>query len=309
MTDFNIPENFNLGYACINTVLRKKNIFCSRTCRLATLEKKGIEYAKELAIQNINDLQKILEWNLQNNIFFFRISSDLCPFASHEKYGYSLEFADKQLKDIGDYAKQHNMRLTLHPSQFNVLSSPHQNVIDNTIRDLSYQCEILDRMGLDQASVIILHGGGVYGNKTTALQRLSDNIEKLPDNIRNRIVLENCEMSYNIDDLLPISEKLNVPITLDYHHDAIFNSSQPAHFYHERVFNVWLQKNIKPKVHISNSVDGVLDTDTKTKRRKHSDLINHFYDSMLKIDIDIDVMIEAKLKEQAIFHLRKLSNK
>jgi len=149
---------------------------------------------------------------------------------------------------------------------------------------------------------------GIYGNKTSALKRLSDNIEKLPDNIRNRLVLENCEMSYNIEDLLPISEKLNIPIIIDYHHDAILNSSQPAHFYHERVFNVWLTRCIKPKVHISNSVDGVLETDNKSKRRKHSDLINHFYDSMLKIDIDIDVMIEAKLKEQAIFHLRKLSN-
>jgi len=305
MSDFTIPENFNLGYACINTVLRKKNIFCSRTCRLSTLEKKGIEYVKELAIQNINDLQKILEWNLQNNIFFFRISSDLCPFASHEKYGYGLEFADKQLKDIGDYAKQHNMRLTMHPSQFNVLSSPHQNVIDNTIRDLSYQCEILDRMGLDQASVIILHGGGIYGNKTSALKRLYENIEKLPDNIRNRLVLENCEMSYSIDDLLPISEKLKIPLVIDFHHDSIYQSSQPIDFYFERVFNVWKERNIKPKVHVSNSIEGVLDTDSKTKRRKHSDYISFIHEPLYKIEFPIDIMFEAKMKEQAVLQFIK----
>ena len=177
MSKLNIPENFRLGYACINTELRKKNIFSSRTCRLATLESKGIEYVKNLALKNLKDLQTILEWNLKNNILFFRLSSELFPFASHEKHGYNLEFAETQLKSIGDYAKKHNMRLTMHPAQFNVLSSPHQNVIDNTLRDLSYQCEILDRMGLDQNSVMIIHCGGVYGNKTKSLARLSENIE------------------------------------------------------------------------------------------------------------------------------------
>ena len=308
MSKLNIPENFRLGYACINTELRKKNIFCSRTCRLATLESKGIEYVKNLALKNLKDLQTILEWNLKNNILFFRLSSELFPFASHEKHGYNLEFAETQLKSIGDYAKEHNMRLTMHPAQFNVLSSPHQNVIDNTLRDLSYQCEILDRMGLDQNSVMIIHCGGVYGNKTKSLARLSENIEKLPNNIRNRLVLENCEMSYCIEDILPISEKLKIPIVIDYHHDAIFNSSQPAHYYHERVFNVWKERNIKPKIHISNSIEGVTENDTKTKRRKHSDLISFFYNDMLKINIKIDVMIEAKLKEQSIINLRKLSN-
>lgn len=305
MSKLNIPENFRLGYPCINLELRKKNIFSSRTCRLSTLESKGIEYVKDLALKNLKDLQTILEWNLKNNILFFRLSSELFPFASHEKYGYNLEFAETQLKSIGNYAKEHNMRLTMHPAQFNVLSSPNQNVIDNTLRDLSYQCEILDRMGLDQNSVMVVHGGGTYGNKTKSLSRLSENIEKLPDNIRNRLVLENCEMSYSIDDLLPISEKLKIPIVIDYHHDSIYKSSQPVDFYFERVFNIWKERNIKPKVHVSNSIEGVLETDSKTKRRKHSDYISFIHESLYKIEFPIDIMFEAKMKEQAVLQFIK----
>jgi len=309
MSNFYIPENFNLGYACINTELRKKNIFSSRTCRLSTLESKGIGYVKDLALKNLKDLQTILDWNLKNNILFFRLSSELFPFASHEKHGYNLEFADTQLKSIGDYAKKHNMRLTMHPAQFNVLSSPNQNVIDNTLRDLTYQCEILDRMGLDQNSVMVVHGGGTYGNKQAALQRLSENIEKLPDNIRNRLVLENCEMSYSIDDLLPISEKLKIPIVIDLHHDSIYQSSNPVDFYFESVFNVWKERNIKPKVHVSNSIEGVTENDSKTKRRKHSDYISFIHEPLLKINFPIDIMFEAKMKEQAVLQFIKQHKK
>ena len=300
-----IPKNFNLGYACICTELRKKNILCSRTLRIKTIEEKGIEHAKNLALKNLKDLMTILQYNLENKIFFMRLSSDMFPFASHEKYGYSLDFADELLKDIGNYAKQNKMRLTMHPGQYNVLSTPRKDVLLNTYRDLNHQCDILDRMGLDQNSVMIIHGGGVYGNKKKAIERLIVNIKNLPENTKNRIVLENCEMSYCIDDLLPISEELQVPIVIDFHHDDIFKSPECSSKYFDRVFKVWNDRGIKPKVHVSNSCPGVTDDDNKTVRRKHSDLIHFFHEALLKITFPIDVMLEAKLKEQAIFKLRK----
>ena len=222
-----IPANFNFGYACICNCLRKKDIFSSRTIRLNTLEKKGIEHAKSLAVQNLKDLLSILKWNKENNIFFFRMSSEMFPFATYKDYSYVLDFVDDLLKEIGNYAKQNNIRLTMHPSQFNVLSSPDEKIITNTIIDLNHHCDILDRMGLDQNSVIIVHGGGFYNNKKEALLRLQTNIMRLPENTRNRLVLENCEMAYTIEELLPISETLHVPLVIDYHHDSINPSSQP----------------------------------------------------------------------------------
>jgi UV DNA damage endonuclease len=300
-----IPENFNLGYACICTELRSKNIFCSRTLRLDTINKKGIEYVQSLAIQNLNDLLVLLEYNLANEIYFMRISSDIFPFASHPIHGYSLDFADSLLKKIGTFAKESKIRITMHPGQYNVLSAIKPEIIKNTFSELNHHCDILDRMGLDNNSVMIVHGGGVYGDKQKSLIRLVQNINLLPPNTRNRLVLENCEMSYSIEDLLPISEETLVPIVIDFHHDDILNSNNPVEFYFDRIFKVWFDRGIKPKVHVSNSIPGTLITDSKTKRRKHSDLIYKLHDSLLSIKFPIDVMLEAKLKEQAIFNLRK----
>lgn len=299
-----VPENFNLGYACICTELRKKNVFCSRTLRLATLKTKGVEYAKELAVKNVKDLLTILEYNVKHEIYLMRISSDIFPFATHPEHGYSIDFAKEYLKKAGDYAKLNKIRITMHPAQFNVLSSNRPDVVKNTMVELDHHCKILDLMGLDQNSVMIIHGGGVYGNKKEALKRLVNNINLLPQATKNRLVLENCECSYTVEELLPISEETQVPLVLDFHHDDIKPSSEPIDFYFSRVFKVWNNRNIKPKVHVSNSVPGVLPTDTITKRRKHSDLIYFLHEPLLKIKFDIDVMLEAKLKEQAVFGLR-----
>jgi UV DNA damage endonuclease len=303
-----VPKNFNLGYACINTELREQKpaIFTSRTLRLETLKTKGLEYVKQLAIQNVKDLLTILKWNKEHDIYFMRISSEMFPFAAHPEYGYSLDFVDDLLKEIGIYAKENNIRITAHPSHFNILSSPSESVLENSFRDLNHHCDIFDRMGLDHNSVMIIHGGGVYGNKEKALERLETNILRLPENTKSRLVLENCEMAYTVEDLLPISEKLQIPITIDFHHDEINPSTENVSFYFERVFAVWNNRGIKPKVHVSNSVPGITNEDSKTARRKHSDLIYRLHDSLLDITFQLDVMLEAKLKEQAILKLRNL---
>lgn len=298
-------ENFNYGYACLNTCLRKKNIFSSRTCRIATIEKNGTSHLQDLSIKNLKDLLLTLEWNFQNDIKFMRISSDVFPFASHEKYGYSIDFADSILKQIGSYAKENSIRLTMHPGQYNVLSTNNKKVLDNTIRDLNHHCDILDRMEMGKDSVIIIHGGGVYGNKAKALERLEENFLLLNKNTQKRLVLENCEMSYCVEDLLPTSEKLQIPIVLDFHHDDIFNSSESIDFYFHKVFKVWKDRGIKPKVHVSNSCPGILETASKTARRKHSDYIHFLHDTLLKIDFPIDIMFEAKMKEQAVLKFRQ----
>ncbi len=233
------------------------------------------------------------------------MSSDMFPFATHPEYNYSLDFANEILEKIGNYARENDMRLTFHPSQYDVLSSPHENVIVNTINDLKHHADILDRMKMNVDSVMILHGGGTYKNKDKSLQRLENNILKLPENVRNRLVLENCEMSYSVEDLLPISEKLNIPIVIDLHHDSIYPSSKPIEFYFDRVFKVWFDRGIKPKVHVSNSVPGITEKDTKTARRKHSDYISHIHESLLTIKFPIDVMLECKMKEQALLKLIK----
>lgn len=301
-----VPKNFRLGYACLNTELRDKGIFTSRTMRLATYIDKGFEYAKELAMANLNDLLLILEWNIKNDITFFRMSSEMFPFASHPKYGYSIDFADDILWEIGTYARANKMRLTMHPSHFNILAAKSHLIVANTILDLAHHCSILDKMGLDHNSVLILHGGGKYEDKAVTLQRLRQELSNLPKHIRDRLVLENCELNYNVSELLSISEDLLVPLVIDFHHDSIYASDKPVTFYFKRIFAVWKARGITPKVHVSNSVIGVTVNDSITARRKHSDHISYLHDALLSIKFPLDVMLESKLKEQSIFKLRIL---
>lgn len=304
-----LPKNFNLGYACLCTELRAEGIFTSRTIRLATYEKNGLKYVKDLAIQNLHDLMTTLEWNVAHNIRFFRMSSEMFPFASHLIYGYKLGFADKLLKQIGAYANKHKVRLTMHPSHFNNLASSRESVIKATIADLKHHCEIFDRMGLGRDSVLILHGGGTYGNKEHALERLYKQLIKLPKKIFDRLVFENCEINYCIADLLPISERLQIPIVIDFHHDAIYPSPLPIEQYFDRIFKVWHRRKITPKIHVSNSVPGITILDNAPLRRKHSDYITYLHKSIMKIKFPIDVMLECKQKEQSIFVLRKMLKK
>lgn len=151
-----------LGYACLNTILRNKKpaseaIFCSRTCRIDSIKKNGIEWVKELGRQNVKDLIKLIEWNEENNIRFMRMSSEMFPFASHPLYGYTLDYCEPELRAVGDLANRLGHRLTTHPGQFTQLGSPKEGVVANAVRDLTYHCEMMDRMGLGRDSVMIIH--------------------------------------------------------------------------------------------------------------------------------------------------------
>lgn len=283
-----------LGYACINTELKKKNIFSSRTCRIKTLEKdSNILY--DLIDKNLHDLLTILEWNAKNNIKLFRISSDLFPFMSHEKYGYSLESYHETLKIIGDYAIKNNIRLSLHVGQWTLLSSINEKTTLNSLRDLEMHCEILDAMGCDKNSIIVIHGGRKNG-----LKEFRQNFKRLSENTQKRIALENCELCYKVEDLLDICEELSIPLILDYHHYNI-NNEVSLDILMPRILNTWYKRNIKPKFHLSESREDV-NLNSITSRRKHSDII---FNIPKLLPDNIDLMLEAKLKEQSIFYLRK----
>ncbi|KAK4053508.1 hypothetical protein OIV83_001676 [Microbotryomycetes sp. JL201] len=294
-----------LGYACLNTILRKEekpSIFCSRTCRIDTIKKEGMDFLKELGRANIKDLVKIIEWNHKHHIHFFRLSSEMFPFASHPEYGYNLEYCAEELKEAGDLARKYGMRLTTHPGQFTQLGSPRKVVVDNAFRDLTYHCEMLDRMGMDQDSVMIIHGGGVYGDKEAALARIRENYPKLPENVKGRLVLENDELSFNCDDLLPLCEELNIPLVFDWHHDWIFPSSQTPKEMMPRIQATWDRKGIRMKQHLSEPRPGAVNA---IEKRAHSDRIQN-----LPADLppDCDAMIEAKDKEQSVFHIYRMYN-
>lgn len=304
-------QNLRLSYCCINTVLRKSDIFTSRTCRLATIRERGIEYSYELARKNLNNLLFMIEWNEKCKINVFRMSSEIFPFATHPEFykKYDIEQFRNKLQEIGNYAKSLGHRLTFHPGQFNQLTSLRDEVVDKTVVELDFHSKILDMMGIDKQGVMIIHGGGKAGGKSEALARLKKNYSKLSESSRSRLVLENCEMAYSIQDLLPISHELKIPIVIDYHHHNInagnIKNKQELVDITNKVLEIWKYREITPLFHVSESKPGVTETDSITARRAHSDYVEKLPEALLetlktnKIDLDV----EAKMKEQAVFKL------
>lgn len=297
-----------LGLCCMNSMLRKQKppIFASRKMIIRSVEEKGIDALKEKIIQNLKDVLTLIEWNEQNGIKVFRLSSELFPHKSNPKVvDYTFDFAHSLLTQIGDKARQYNHRLTFHPGQYNVVGSPNKESFDQTNSDLTYHADVLDLMGMNQDSVMVVHGGGVYGDKEATLQRWCAQFKLLSENVQRRLVLENCEKCFSIEDCLKVSKQIGIPVVFDTHHYACYCLLHPdEQFKHPSkyipdILASWTNRGIKPKFHVSEQGSG--------RTGHHSDFIEVIPDYLLEIPekygIEVDVMIEAKAKEQAILRL------
>lgn len=263
-----------------------------------------------LGLANARDLVKIIRWNDKYGIKFMRLSSEMFPFASHKEYGYRLApFASEVLAETGRVVAELGHRVSVHPGQFTQLGSPKRDVVENSYRDLEYHSELLRLLKLppqqDRDAVMILHMGGVFGDKAATLDRFRENYSMLSQDIKNRLVLENDDVSWSVHDLLPICEELNIPLVLDYHHhNIIFDANevregtQDIMGLYDRISATWMRKNITQKMHYSEPVSAAI---TPRQRRKHSDRVA----TIPPCDPTMDLMIEAKDKEQAVFELMR----
>lgn len=295
----------NLGYACINMNLsnQKPKITTNRSMIKRTFETKGIEYASELGLQNSRDLFKILEWNNRMGIKLFRISSDIFPWATE----YNLKdmpdyLAIKTLlSGAGNYAKQMGIRLTSHPGPFNVLTSPKENVVQNTFADLEMHGEVFDLIGLEHSpyNKINIHCNGVYGDKKSAMDRFCENFKRLSKSVQTRLTVENDdkETMYSVKDLMYIHNKIGIPIVFDYHHHRFNTGGLTEEEALKLAVSTW-PDGIKPVVHYSES-KALHENNDKLKPQAHSDYINQLPNLY---GMDVDVMVEAKMKELSILH-------
>ncbi|QDS73671.1 UV-damage endonuclease [Venturia effusa] len=335
-----LPWKGRLGYACLNTYLRYSNppVFSSRTCRIASIIEhrhplqdpsqpehatknrpdkeqpadiaRGQKWVEALGLANARDIIKMLRWNDRYGIKFMRLSSEMFPFASHEEYGYKLApFAADTLAEVGKVVAELGHRVTTHPGQFTQLGSPRKTVVDNAIRDLAYHDEMLSLLKLppqqDRDAVMILHMGGMFGSKPETLDRFRENYAKLSPSIKNRLVLENDDMTWNVHDLLPICQELNIPMVLDFHHHNIIFDSEKIREGTKDIMELypviretWTKKDITQKMHYSEQTPPAI---TRTQRRKH----NPRPATLPPCANDMDLMIEAKDKEQAVFELMR----
>jgi len=289
----------NLGYACINLSLGKK-VTTNRTMIKKTFIDKGLDYVSDLVLQNVADLERIIDWNEENGIKLYRMSSDMFPWATEYTFEQLKDWKEISaiLKRCGDKANQYNQRLSFHPGPFNVLTSPKENVVLNTIADLEVHGRIMDAIGLSQTpyNKINIHCNGVYGDKKSAMDRFITNFQRLSKSVQNRLTVENDDKAsmYSVKDLMYIHEKTGIPIVFDYHHHKFCTGDLTEEQALRLAVSTW-PTDIVPAVHYSESADG-------KKPQAHSDYIFQRIDTY---GIEVAIMVEAKKKDLTILKYKQ----
>ena len=297
----------NLGYACINTALKANSIFTNRTMRRKTFDSKGLDYVSDLSLQNVKDLEIIVKWNNEMGIKLFRLSSQIFPWM--EEYEFcdlkdDVEICDRMF-EIGNIARQAGQRLTMHPGPFHCLASPNPKVVKRTIIGLDKHSEQFNMMGYEPShyNKINIHVGGAYGDKESALNRFCKNFELLRDDTKKRLVVENDDSptEYSVKDLYEgVYKRIGTPITFDYFHHKFNTGGQTEEEALKLASTTW-PTGITQCCHYSESRRKEK-LDESIRPQAHSDII---YDKIDTYGLEPDIVIEAKLKEQAIFNYGK----
>ncbi len=290
-----------LGYVSISKTL---DLTCSKTITYTNFKKENnLNKIDEIIIENLNNLEKIIDYNIKNNIHFYRLTSKLIPLATKEDviFDYILKYK-KQYQKIGEKINDNKMRVDVHPDQFCVLNSTKKEVLENTFQILEYHYKILEVLGIEN-KIIILHIGSSVLGKENSIKRFINNFYKLPNYIQKCIAVENDDKIYNIEDCLKLCHQLNIPFVLDYHHHLCNNDGQNIDDYLKDIFDTW---NFTPKIHFSSPKNK-----TKKEIRSHHDYINindfiDFLNRIKHLNIDLDIMLEAKAKDEALFKLVRL---
>lgn len=278
----------NIGYACLTVGVRDTNF---KTCTLKNTTKENLINIIEF---NLNSLENIIDYNIKNNIKLFRISSDIIPFGSSpaNKIQWWEVFSGK-LAYIGEKIKSSKIRVSMHPGQYTVLNSPKEDVVKRAVEDLIYHNRFLDSLEVDRKNKIILHIGGVYEDKDSAIDRFKTTYNKLPTNIKSRLVIENDDKSYNISDVLSIGQALNIPVVYDNLHNNVlnFDKSKSDLYWIKRANETWSEIDGVQKVHYSQQ-------NSEKRLGSHSVTIDlkEFIEFIDDINTDIDIMLEVKDK-------------
>lgn len=279
----------SIGYACIAVGLENAN---QRSCIAKNASEDKLS---ELIQHNLNALEVIIDYNIDNNIKLFRISSDIIPFGSSPVNNLKWwELFESTFQRIGCKIKESGMRVSMHPGQYTVLNSPDEDVVKRAILELNYSARVLDGLELCEKHKIILHIGGIYQNKPQAIQRFCENYDCLNKSVKQRLVIENDDKNYNISDVLDIGKNMKIPVVFDNLHNTV----NPCDDYHDEIY--WINeckktwKNIDgiQKIHYSQQAPF-------KRTGSHSDTINideflQFYKQIVYNNIDI--MLEVKDK-------------
>ena len=287
-----------LGYVAITNAL---DVTSSSVLTFTEFNKnKDFDKLDKIIKSNFEDLIQILKYNIKNNIHFYRLTSKLIPLATHNEVNF--EYINKYKEYYNEISKlidKNHMRVDVHPDQFCVLNSTKKEVIDSSIEILKYHFNILKALKIKNP-IIVLHVGSNVLGKENSIKRFINTFNKLPEKLKEVIALENDDKVFNAKDVLYICKKLNIPFVFDFHHHKC-NPCDNIEDIMKDIINTW--DNIRPKMHISSPKNK-----TKKEYRSHHDYINYKdFNELINLikpyKKDIDIMIEAKMKDDALFRL------
>ena len=297
-------QNIDFGYACISTLIKD----CS-TAKVVPMgrfndiddEEVQIYKLKKVAEKNLTNTIRLLWHNITEGFKLYRFSSQLIPLANHPS-GQIWEYTETlstKLEKLSKIINENELKVSSHPSQYTVINTKENHKFTNAIRDLKYHNKVLTAMGLDENAVMVVHVGGVYGDKKASMQRFIDNFKKLPKGVQNRIVVENDDTSYSIGDVLYICNEINRPMVLDVHHHQCYNQGENLKEMLPEIFTTWDKLKRPPKVHFSSPR-------SKNSPKSHADYIDpeQFKEfASLADNYQYDIMVEAKKKDEAVLKL------
>lgn len=295
-----------LGYVAMSMELQ--NASPSKTMTFAQFQKlndrdAAIRKLERIALENLHNTLRLLRHNAVNDIHFYRMTSRLIPLATHEElsdWNFISPLKEK-LRELGDFVKKHEMRVDFHPDHFVLINSMKEDVLKNSIKNLNLHRLLLRGMGIDMTHRCVMHVGGNYKDTEKSLERFVDNWMLVPHPIQKMIMLENDDTSFTLVDTLYLCEKLGIPLVFDYHHHLAHHENPDWQENWGRVIDTWSSSPLPIKMHISSPK-------SEKAFRHHSDFVDvdmffRFLNEVKGTVNQIDCMIEAKQKDQALFTL------
>ena len=299
----------NLGYCCISLgvnegVSKKDTIMVNRSMVRRTFDAQGLDYVSQLVILNLQDTLKILNYNIENDILVYRMSSDSFPWMTEYQFQDLPNFDKIQylLSEIGVKVKSNELRVSYHPGPFNVLASENPSVVIKTINELNKHAELMDLMGLDQNNFypINIHINTTKPSREEAAIRFCENFTKLSDSCKKRLVVEqdDKESQYSVLTLYNlVHTKIGIPITFDQlHYQLGPKDGQTMQEALELALSTW---QVRPLTHMASTIHY---EDKSSMARAHADYI---YERIETFGLDnFDIEIESKAKDLALLKYR-----
>jgi len=277
-----------IGYPCIN-----RSVGCSgnHTFRLASYSEDRLV---ETVGRNLACLERMLRYNVEHGLLFFRITSDLVPFASHPvcRLRWQDHFGPA-LRRLGRFVKRHRMRISMHPDQFTLVNSPDRSILRRSISELLYHCDVLDAMELTGRAKIQIHVGGAYGDKPRSMSRFVRRYRRLEPRLLRRLVVENDDRIYTAEDCLGLSRQCGIPVLFDVLHHEVNPGGDAIASLLGRCAATWRRRDGLPMVDYSSQEPGA-------RRGKHAETLDiRMFRKFLRDSRphDFDIMLEIKDKE------------